>query len=195
MIERLTGTVIERRPPFLVLDVNGVGYGVRMPMTSFNHLSKDGMVTVLTHTVIRDDTWQIFGFMEASERELFRELIKIGGIGPRIALAILSSMSGDAFAVCVADRAADRLTRVPGIGKKTADRVILEMSGKIDAVVAPGDGERAVSAPNVYDEAVAALIALGYKAGDARRMVEKVNADAEAEAEDIIRAALKTGVR
>ena len=192
MIERLTGRVVERKPPLLVLDVGGVGYGVQMPMTSFDNLPSDGEATVLTHMQVREDGWQLFGFTSETDRGLFRDLIRINGVGPRIALAVLSSMDGNTFMRYIAERATDRLTRVPGIGKKTAERVLLEMKERLgDALPEPG-GVR-VSTGGAVGEAVAALTALGYKTTEAKRLVAAADAPADAPVEDVIRAALRGG--
>ena len=122
-------------------------------------------------------------------------MIRIGGVGPRIAMAVLSSMNGRAFANCVADRDAARLARVPGIGKKTADRVILEMAGKMGDVVPLSGTDRGEAPPDVCSEVISALSNLGYKAADARRMMKKINVDADAKAEDVIREILRSSAR
>lgn len=195
MITQLTGVIVQRKPPLLVLSVGGVGYEMQMPMTSFSNLPADGEATVLTHMHVREDAHVLFGFTAEEDRDLFRELIKISGIGPRIALAILSSMDSNTFVRYIAERATDRLTSVPGIGKKTAERVLLEMKGRLNDIdFARSDGAGAAAADGA-SEAISALMTLGYKATDAKRLVEATGMDNDANVEEIVRAALKGGVR
>ena len=141
---------------------------------------------------VREDAQTLFGFTSETDRELFRELIKINGIGPRIALAVLSSMDGNTFIRYVAERATDRLMGVPGIGKKTAERVLLEMKGRLGDVVLESDGTVTTSATGAFSEAIGALTALGYKKAEAKRLIDSSGADADAPVEDVIRAALRT---
>ena len=135
MIGRLSGTLLQRRPPDLLIDVGGVGYEVEAPMSVFDRLPADGQpCTLLIHQVIREDAHLLFGFVSASDRELFRSLLKISGVGPKVALAILSSVSAADFALMVESGDSQALTRVPGIGKKTAERLILEMKSRLDGL-------------------------------------------------------------
>lgn len=189
MIVRLSGTLIERQPPSLVVDVQGVGYEVEAPLNVFDRLPADGQpLTILTHLVVREDAQILYGFLNQADRSLFRELLKVSGIGPRLALAILSGVSGDDFALMVESGDAQALTRLPGIGKKTAERLILEMRGKLSDL---GDGTGAAPAGgDASSEARAALTALGYSAAEALKMVKAV-ADPELSSEALIRAALK----
>ena len=135
MIGRLRGTLVVKQPPFLLLDVNGVGYEVEAPMSTFYELPETGCETELyTHLVVRDDAHILFGFYRDSERALFRTLLKISGVGGKMALAILSGMSADEFAFCIQADDHATLTRIPGVGKKTAQRLVMEMKDKIGDV-------------------------------------------------------------
>jgi holliday junction DNA helicase RuvA len=189
MIVRLSGTLIQRQPPSLVVDVHGVGYEVEAPLNVFDRLPADGEpLTILTHLVVREDAQILYGFLSEADRSLFRELLKVSGIGPRLALAILSGVSGDDFALMVEAGDAQALTRLPGIGKKTAERLILEMRGKLSDL---GDGSGgAVGGGDASSEARAALTALGYSSAEALKMVKAVS-DPDLSAEALIRAALK----
>jgi Holliday junction DNA helicase RuvA len=192
MIARLSGTLIERQPPFVVVDCHGVGYEVECPMTVFDGLPAAGKdVTLVIHTVIREDAHLLFGFARASDRQLFRTLLKISGVGPKLALAILSSVSANDFALMVESGDSKALTRLPGIGKKTAERLILEMKSRLDdlGLEATGLGGGEASAPDASAEARAGLVALGYSPAEALKMVKGVDGAESAEA--IIRQALK----
>lgn len=189
MIVRLAGKLIGRQPPALVVDVGGVGYEVEAPLNVFDRLPADGEpVTLLTHLVVRDDAHTLYGFLNGSDRQLFRELLRVSGIGPRLALAILSGVSGDDFALMVEAGDSQALTRLPGIGKKTAERLILEMRGRLPE--REGGGGTAAGGGDASAEARAALTALGYSASEALRMVSAVS-ESDLPAEGLIRAALK----
>jgi Holliday junction DNA helicase RuvA len=188
MIVRLQGTLIQRQPPQLTIDVGGVGYEVEAPLSVFDRLPATGEpVTLLTQMIVREDSQTLYGFAREADRALFRELLKVSGVGPRLALAILSGVSSDDFALMVEAGDAQALTRLPGIGKKTAERLILEMRGKLpdsdEGGVPGGRGDAAA-------EARAALAALGYSAAEALKMVRAV-ADQDQPPEALIRAALK----
>ncbi len=159
MIGRLTGILAEKSPPQVLLDVQGVGYEVDVPMSSFFNLPALGeRVTLLTHFVVREDAQVLFGFLTHAERSTFRLLVKIAGVGPRTALSILSGLSVDELAQAVAHQESGRLVKVPGIGKKTAERLLLELKGKLgDAVAAPAS----ITHPSQGD-ILQALLALGY---------------------------------
>jgi Holliday junction DNA helicase RuvA len=166
MIGRLTGTLAEKSPPLVVLDVSGVGYEVDVPMSSFYNLPPLGeRVTLLIHQVIREDAHLLFGFLTAEERATFRELVKITGVGPRTALSILSGLSVAELSSAVARQEGARLQKVPGIGKKTAERLLLELKGKLgpDLGLAPGSVMRSDAEADI----VQALMALGYNEKDA----------------------------
>ena len=189
MIVRLQGTVISRQPPLLAIDVGGVGYEVEAPLSVFDRLPRAGEpVTILTQMIVREDSQTLYGFLRESDRLLFRELLKVSGVGPRLALAILSGVSSDDFALMVEAGDAQALTRLPGIGKKTAERLVLEMRGRLSDL--PGAVSTSSGPAEPAAEARAALTALGYSAAEALKMVRAVEA-ADQPAEALIRAALK----
>jgi len=164
MIGRITGTLAEKSPPQLLVDCNGLGYEVSVPMSTFYHLPALGeRLTLLTHFVVREDAQLLYGFLTAGERATFRELLKISGIGPRTALAVLSGLSVSELAQAVATQQATRLTKVPGIGKKTAERLLLELKGKL----APDLGAPASVASDAQADIVQALVSLGYNEREA----------------------------
>jgi Holliday junction DNA helicase RuvA len=165
MIGRLTGTVAEKTPPQVLIDVNGVGYELDVPMSSYYHLPALGeRATLLTHFVVREDAQQLFGFLTAAERGAFRELIRIAGVGPRTALAVLSGLSVAELTQSIAQQQSGRLLKVPGIGKKTAERLLLELKGKLAPDLgAPG----AAVVDAAQADIVQALLALGYSEREA----------------------------
>jgi Holliday junction DNA helicase RuvA len=174
MIGRLTGTLAEKTPPQLLIDVNGVGYEVDVPMSSFYNLPALGeRVTLLTHFVVREDAQVLFGFLTHDERATFRQLVKISGVGPRTALSILSGLSVTELAQAVSLQETGRLVKVPGIGKKTAERLLLELKGKLgDALAAP-----ASVASNAQGDILQALVALGYSDREASAALKALPAD------------------
>lgn len=197
MIGRLRGVILEKRPPWLLLDVHGVGYEIEAPMTTFYRLPAVGAeVSLHIHLVVREDAHLLYGFMEAHERALFRTLIKVSGVGARLALAILSGMEADSFARCVQEGDVASLTRLPGIGKKTAERLVVEMRDRLadwgGGAVLPVGGRPGGSGTPVtpVDDAVSALMALGYKQAEAVRAVKAVAAEGLS-SEEIIRHALR----
>lgn len=191
MIGRLHGTLLDKSPPQILLDVGGVGYEVDVPMSTLYDLPAVGhTVTLLTHTVIREDAHLLYGFATAGERATFRELLKISGIGPRIALAVLSGLSVTEIAQAVAQQDAARFTRVPGIGKKTAERLLLELKGKLGPDL--GGGATAAAAGSLSD-VLQALIALGYSEREAAAAVKALPEGCSVG--DGIRAALKSLAR
>lgn len=175
MIGRLTGTLAEKSPPQLLIDVNGVGYEVDVPMSSFYNLPGLGeRVTLLTHFIVREDAQILFGFLTHDERQTFRQLIKITGVGPRMALSLLSGLSVGELAQAVARQETARLVKVPGIGKKTAERLLLELKGKLaDALAAP-----ATVASDTQADILQALIALGYSDREAAAALKSLPPDA-----------------
>jgi holliday junction DNA helicase RuvA len=174
MIGRLSGTLAEKSPPHLLVDCNGVGYEVAVPMSSFYNLPGLGdRVVLLTHFVVREDAQQLFGFLTEAERATFRELLKISGVGPRTALSILSGLSVAELAQAVVQQQAGRLTKVPGIGKKTAERLLLELKGKL----APDIGGPAAVASDSQSDIVQALVALGYNEREAGAALKSLPAD------------------
>jgi Holliday junction DNA helicase RuvA len=197
MIARLSGILIEKQPPRLVIDVGGVGYEVEAPLGVFTQLPEIGKPVVLrTHLQITQDNQTLYGFSSEAERTLFRQLLKISGIGAKLALTILSGASGDDLARFVTDGDTAALVRLPGIGKKTAERIIIELRDKLDVV--PGAATSLAGSPlpagTPANEAALALRSLGYKPAEVTRMVRDV-AKPEMEAEEIIRLALKSTVK
>ena len=173
MIGRLSGILFDKNPAQLVVDCNGVGYEVSVPMSTFYNLPHTGdKVTLLTHMLVREDAQLLYGFGTAQERELFRQLIKITGIGARTALAILSGMSVADLGQAVTLQEAGRLTKVPGIGKKTAERLLLELKGKVGADL----GSMAGSTPDTSNDVLNALLALGYSDKEAMLAIKQVPA-------------------
>lgn len=198
MIARLAGTLIHKQAPLMVIDIAGVGYEVEAPLTVFYDLPETGQpVVILTHLSIKDDSHTLYGFSSEAERTLFRQLLKISGIGAKLALTILSGASGDELARYVADNDTASLTRLPGIGKKTAERIIIELRDKLDAIpVAGGSAQSggAVIAGDASSEASHALSALGYKPQEVSHMVRQA-AEPDMNAEEIIRRALQSTVK
>lgn len=201
MIGRLRGALVWKQPPYLLIDVHGVGYELEASLTTFQTLPEIGAeVTLHTHLAVREDAHTLYGFASTDERSLFRNLIRVTGIGPRLALLILSGMSVELFGRCVREGDANALIRLPGIGKKTAERLIIEMRDRIGAlglqpggVVLPG-GYVAASEASPVDDAVSALVALGYKLPEASRMVQSLETEGLT-SEAIIRQALQASVR
>jgi len=174
MIGRLTGTLAAKTPPQLLVDVGGIGYELDVPMSTFYSLPALGeRVTLLTHFVVREDAQQLFGFLTAEERSTFRLLIKISGVGPRTALSILSGLSVGELAHAVAAQQAGRLVKVPGIGKKTAERLLLELKGKLG----PDLGASASVSSDAQNDIVQALMALGYSDRDAAAALKALPSD------------------
>jgi Holliday junction DNA helicase RuvA len=192
MIGRLSGTLIEKLPPQITVDVNGVGYDVDVTMTTFYQLPSLGQKTTLfTHLVVREDAHLLYGFATRDERETFRQLIKVTGIGAKIALAILSGMSTDELAVAVASEDLKRLSSVPGIGKKTAERLVLELRGKLASgsnLTVPG-GLPFAATPDDKSDIVNALLALGYNDKEAAAATKGLPLDVTVS--DGVRLALK----
>ncbi len=187
MIGRLSGILFDKNPAQLLVDCNGVGYEVSVPMSTFYNLPSTGeKVTLLIHMVVREDAQLLYGFGTPQERELFRELIKISGIGARTALAILSGMSVKDLAQAVTLQEAGRLTRIPGIGKKTAERLLLELKGKLGADIGSGPGGAEGESSN---DILSALLALGYSEKEALLAIKQVPAGSSVS--DGIRHALK----
>ncbi len=191
MIGRLHGKLIEKTPPQVLVDVGGVGYEVDVPMSTFCNLPAEGSeITLLTHIIVREDAQLLYGFATAAERQTFRALIRISGVGPRIALAVLSGMSTQDLADAVEQGNATLLTRVPGIGKKTADRLVLELKGKLAGnAFAPAGGAASAAQADI----LSALMALGYSEREAQASVRAL--PAEVTVSEGIRLALKALAR
>ena len=195
MIGFLRGRLAAKHPPSLAVDVGGVGYELEAPMSTFYGLPSVGAeVTLHTHLVVREDAHVLFGFGTERERSLFRELIKVSGVGPRIALAILSGISVDEFQRCVETDDVATLVRVPGIGRKTAERLMIEMRDRLKVLGGPVSGgfagAPAGSPASPQAEAFSALVALGYKPAEVTRLLQKVESSVTS-TEDIIRHALR----
>lgn len=205
MIGRLRGIILEKQPPQVLLEVQGVGYEIQMPMTCFYALPETGHEAIVyTHFVVREDAQLLFGFTNKQERTLFRELIKVNGVGPKLALAILSGMSAQQFVNTVERQEINALIKLPGVGTKTAERLVVEMKDRFKGMngdlfaLGGSDLTPSVSAANdtandPESEAVAALVSLGYKPQEASRMVSKAarpGADCESLIRDALRAAL-----
>jgi Holliday junction DNA helicase RuvA len=175
MIGSLTGKLAAKQPPWLMLDVNGVGYELEAPMSTFYELPKVGSsLTLVTHLVVREDAQLLYGFLSDAERSLFRELLRVSGIGARIALAVLSSMSVRGFHQCVQNRDLASLVRVPGVGKKTAERLLVELADRLPEVPINGTDGKAASGQSA-SEAESALIALGYRPAEVTRMLSALD--------------------
>jgi Holliday junction DNA helicase RuvA len=186
MIGKLTGTLSDKNPPQVIVDCGGVGYEVQVPMSTFYNLPADGeRVTLLTHFVVREDAQILYGFATSSEREAFRELIKISGVGPRTALSVLSGMGVSELAQAVTMQEAGRLIKVPGIGKKTAERLLLELKGKLGADI----GVKTNVANDNQGDILQALVALGYSDKEALAALKAL--PAEVGVSDGIKLALK----
>lgn len=195
---------MQKQPPDILVDVGGVGYEVQVPMTTLFQLPQLGdEVSLVTHFVVREDAQLLYGFIDERDRRLFRQLIKVTGVGPKLALTILSGMDSSSFARCVQRDDISSLVALPGVGKKTAERLLVEMRDKLKDWFGSGDagvtlaagGDMRVPVANKMADAEGALIALGYKPQEASRMVAAVNDDSVVSSEDLIRRALKSVVK
>ncbi|MFK7977502.1 MAG: Holliday junction branch migration protein RuvA [Halioglobus sp.] len=202
MIGRIRGVLVHKQPPDILVDVAGVGYELQVPMTTLFQLPEVGSdVTLVTHFVVRDDAQLLYGFFEERDRFLFRQLIKVNGVGPKLALTILSGMDAVSFARCVQRDDISSLVALPGVGKKTAERLLIEMRDKLqdwllqsEAGGMPDPAATVEPVPDIVADAEGALIALGYKPQEATRMVSAVNDDSVDDSEELIRRALKSMV-
>lgn len=201
MIGRLRGILVEKQPPYLLLDVNGVGYELQAPMTTFYRLPGVGTEVILhTHLSITENLHQLFGFADQRDRSLFRTLIKVNGVGPKLAVAILSGMEADDIARCVRDNNVKALTKVPGVGAKTAERLVIELRDRLKNwdmphgdLLAHNEIKQIATDNDVYAEAESALIALGYKPAEAAKMISvAAKQKPEAKSEELIRLALRS---
>lgn len=198
MIGFLRGTLLDKQPPWVTLDVNGVGYELEVPMSTLFQLPDNGKpLELYTHLVVREDAQLLFGFYSRKDRQMFRELIRLNGVGPKLALALMSGMSGDELIACVHAEDTARLMKVPGVGKKTAERLLVELKGKFkdwDApagVALPVAGAAEIAyATSAEQDAVSALVSLGFKPVEASRAVRAVFADG-LRSEELIRLALR----
>ncbi len=204
MIGRLRGTLVSKQPPGLMIDVGGVGYELEAPLSTFYDLPAVGeTVTLFTHHVVREDAHLLFAFARESERRLFRALLKVSGVGAKMALAVLSGMSADDFARCIETDDVTALTKLPGIGKKTAERLIVEMRDRLsdtdlrDALPASAGQAPAADDGTPADpvtDATSALVALGYRQAEAAKMIRAIDTNGLS-TEDIIRRALQAAAR
>lgn len=202
MIGRIRGTLVYKQPPDILVDVAGVGYDIQVPMSTLFQLPELGAdVTLLTHFVVREDAQLLYGFIDERDRALFRQLVKVSGVGPKLALTILSGMDATEFARCVQRDDLSALVALPGVGKKTAERLLVEMRDKLKnwlgqwaqaGTAVPAAGY--VPANDAVADAEGALVALGYKPAEAARMIAGVNDADSAGSEDLIRRALKAVV-
>lgn len=191
MIGSLTGKIVIKAPPQLLLEVGGVGYELEAPMSTFYGLPAVGETTrLLTHLVVREDAQILYGFGSLEERRLFRHLLKVQGVGPRIALAILSGTTVEGFAACVLAGDASALTKIPGVGRKTAERLVIEMRDRLESDQSNPTVAADMSVAGQEGEAFSALVALGYKPAEATRLIKAVGAGATS-TEDLIRKALQ----
>lgn len=205
MIGRLRGILIEKQPPQVLIEIGGIGYEVQMPMSCFYELPNLGEEAIIyTHFVVREDAQLLYGFNSVSERALFREVIKANGVGPKMGLGILSGMTASQFVSCVEREDISTLIKLPGVGKKTAERLVVEMKDRLKGWgtgdllppatdAAPADNRTMISEQNSEEEAVSALLALGYKPAQASKAVAQV-AKAGMSSEQLIRDALKSMV-
>jgi len=195
MIGRLRGTLVSKQPPWLLVEVGGVGYELEAPMSTIYDLPGLGKeVILLTHYAQKEDSVALYGFLQEAERALFRNLQKVSGIGAKIALAVLSGVSTNDFARLVHAGDVVALTKIPGIGKKTAERIVVELRDRVDGMAASLPGSTAAAAPlDASGEATVALQQLGYKPAEVTRLVQKVAADGDS-AEAIIRKALRAAL-
>ena len=204
MIGRLSGILIQKQPPLLMIDVQGIGYEVQAPMSTFYQLPElDQSVVLLTHMVVREDAQLLYGFYDETERLLFKSLIKVNGVGPKLALTILSGISANEFVTVIRNNDESGLVRLPGIGKKTAQRLIVEMKDRFD----DWKGDASGAAENysaesgslskqqdIIKESISALVALGYKPVEASKMIRQLDTQDQS-SEMLIKQALKNTVK
>ncbi|MCP3679826.1 MAG: Holliday junction branch migration protein RuvA [Gammaproteobacteria bacterium] len=197
MIGRLHGILLEKQPPYLLIDVHGVGYEVQVSMNTFCHPPPLNQQVILhTHHVVREDASLLFGFLELRERTLFRHLIKVNGVGPKMALAILSTVEPDHFLLCVQNQDIKSLTRLPGVGKKTAERLLIDMKDRLkdwssNTSLVAETAQTAGASNSAIGDAIDALVSLGYKAAQAQHTISQIAKEGMASA-DLIRLALQT---
>lgn len=193
MITRISGILLEKKAPLLMIDVNGIGYELQAPMSTFYQLPAVGApITLLTHFIVREDAQLLFGFFHEQERKLFRALIKVNGVGPKLAMSILSGIEADQFVKCIQTQDSDTLTRIPGIGKKTAERLLIETRDALSDWESKTMSEAAMSVDfnQAMRDAMSALTALGYKPQEAKRALSKVH-QPNHNSEQLIRLALQ----
>ncbi len=200
MIGSLRGVLVAKQPPEILVDVGGIGYELQVPMTTLFRLPALGQeVALVTHFAVREDAQVLYGFIDARDRELFRNLVRVSGVGPKLALAILSGMDADSFVRCVQRDDSASLVALPGVGRKTAERLLVEMRDRLkdwlDDGAAPAARPATDRPADIAADAEGALVALGYKPAEAARLVAAVNDDSIADSEELIRRALRSTVR
>lgn len=201
MIGRITGTLLEKQPPEILLDVGGIGYEIQVPLTTLFDLPELGTeLTLFTHFVVREDAQLLYGFGRERDRHLFRNLIKVSGVGPKLALGILSGMDADSFVRSIQHKDTDALVQLPGVGKKTAERLLIEMRDRLKDWMLELDAVTPLkvvgsSTADMLAEAESALVALGYKPAEANRAVAAANDDSIERSEELIRRALRSMVK
>jgi Holliday junction DNA helicase RuvA len=199
MISRLTGILAAKRAPQILIDCSGVGYEADVSMTTYYQLPEVGeQVCIWTHLLVREDSHSLIGFTAEQERKLFRQLIRINGVGPKMALTILSGIDDQQFALCIANNDVAMLTRLPGVGKKTAERLIIEMRDKIEALLSDTSTPQvSAGGHSIVSEAIEALQALGYKPVDAEKMISRAQQQGEtlSSASQLIKKALQATVK
>ena len=195
MIGSLRGRIAAKSPPQVTVEAGGIGYELEAPMSTFFHLPPvGGEVHLLTHLVVREDAHILYAFATEEERRLFRSLIRVSGVGPKIALALLSGISVSAFAQCVRSEDVSALTRVPGVGRKTAERLIVEMRDRLTPETSGGGAASALHGSTAGSEAYGALVALGYRPAEADRLIKAVGPGTHS-TEELIRRALQGAAR
>ena len=191
MIGSLKGTLLGKRPPWLTLDVGGVGYELEAPMSTFYRLPEPGKpLSLITHLIVREDAHSLYGFATEAERSLFRSLIKVSQVGARVALGVLSGMSVEGFYQCVRNKDLVSLMKIPGVGKKTAERLLLEMADRLPETLKESSAAALPARSSSEGEAQGALLALGYKPGEVMKMLHDLDG-AHFSTEDMIREALR----
>ncbi len=196
MIGFIRGRLVEKKPPLLLVDVAGIGYEIEVPLSTLYELPETGEeVALKTHLLVREDAHVLFGFASDAERGLFRSLLKISGVGARLAMAILSGTSVDGFVRCVEEKDTASLVKIPGVGKKTAERLVMEMRDRLNELGhIPGLGRSGSGPSEPADEAFGALVALGYKPAEVTRMIASVDSS-DMDTENLIRQVLKQAAR
>ena len=193
MIVKLAGKLLDKQAPCALIDVNGVGYEINVSLMTFVDLPSLGSdVEMHTHLVVREDSHTLYGFLTVHERSLFKDLIKVNGVGPKMALGMLSGMTVDAFTRAILNRDVSSLVKLPGVGKKTAERLVIEMKDAIDGVGLSGASENTITKSDIRLEAESGLLSLGYKAQDITKILNNLDYKNASSSEDIIKMALQS---
>ena len=193
MIVKLAGKLLDKQAPCALIDVNGVGYEINVSLMTFADLPSLGSdVEMHTHLVVREDSHTLYGFLTVHERSLFKDLIKVNGVGPKMALGMLSGMTVDEFARAILNRDVSSLVKLPGVGKKTAERLVIEMKDAIDGVGLSGASENTITKSDIRLEAESGLLSLGYKAQDITKILNNLDYKNASSSEDIIKMALQS---